>query len=267
MRHIRLVAAAASVFSWVVHPAFSGGAAAQQPAQPPQGAFQGYGSLAEWLGNGVEAPPKPASKPRRDHAPKAARQVIQPAAYAERKSAGKDLKGEDTARIVRRKPEAEAGLSKGARQNGEIEHPHPAAPKAVMQKIRSQRQQRATAQVAKGTSAETTGSTSSVPIQQSSDVIASFTNREWWQPQGRPAVVRLRDCVASYGARQAQPGPDEKWSALLIGAIETDCQPAFDALMQTLAQKAEADDVERVMRALTETIFLPALKTAPIAAR
>lgn len=106
-----------------------------------------------------------------------------------------------------------------------------------------------------------------MPIQQSSDVLASFTNREWWQPQGRPAVVRLRDCVASYGARQAEPGPDEKWSALLIGAIETDCQPAFDALMQTLAKKAEADDVERVMRALTETIFLPALKTARMAAQ
>jgi hypothetical protein len=37
--------------------------------------------------------------------------------------------------------------------------------------------------------------------------------------------------------------------------------------MQTLAKKAEADDVERVMRALTETIFLPALKTARMAAQ
>jgi hypothetical protein len=264
MRHIRLVATVASVLSSVVHPGFSGGAAAQQLTKSPEGTFQGYGSLVEWLGNGVEPPSKAASKA--PHAPKAARPVIEPAVYAEHKSAGKELKDGDTARIVRRKPEAEAGLSRRARQIERVEHPHAAAPKVVVQKI-GKRHQKATAQLTKGTSSETTGSTSSVPIQQSSDVLASFTNREWWQPQGRPAVVRLRDCVASYGARQAEPGPDEKWSALLIGAIETDCQPAFDALMQTLAKKAEADDVERVMRALTETIFLPALKTARMAAQ
>jgi hypothetical protein len=267
MRHIRLVATVAGVFSSVIHPCFSGGAAAQQLAKSPEGTFQGYGSLVEWLGNGVEPPSKAASKARREHAPKAARPVMEPAAYAEHKSAGKDLKDEDTARIVRRKPEAEAGLTRRARQIEQVEHPRPAAPKVVVQKIGRQRHQKATAQLTKGTSSETTGPTSSVPIQQSSDVLASFTNREWWQPQGRPAVVRLRDCVASYGARQAEPGPDEKWSALLIGAIETDCQPAFNALMQTLAKKAEADDVEGVMRALTETIFLPALKTARMAAQ
>jgi len=265
MRHIRLVATVASVLSSVVHPGFSGGAAAQQLTKSPEGTFQGYGSLVEWLGNGVEPPSKAASKA--PHAPRAARPVIEPAVYAEHRSAGKDLKDGDTARIVRRKPEAEAGLSRRARQIEQVEHPHAPAPKVVVQKIGRQRHQKATAQLTKGTSSETTGSTSSVPIQQSSDVLASFTNREWWQPQGRPAVVRLRDCVASYGARQAEPGPDEKWSALLIGAIETDCQPAFDALMQTLAKKAEADDVERVMRALTETIFLPALKTARMAAQ
>jgi hypothetical protein len=38
---------------------------------------------------------------------------------------------------------------------------------------------------------------------------------------------------------------DEKWSALLIGAIETDCHPAFDALMQTLAKKAEAEPFDQ----------------------
>lgn len=256
MRHITLVATVASVLSSVVHPGFSGGAAAQQLTKSPEGTFQGYGSLVEWLGNGVEPPSQAASKA-----------VIEPAVYAEHKSAGKDLKDGDTARIVRRKPEAEAGLSRRARQIEQVEHPRAPAPKVVVQKIGRQRHQKATAQLTKGTSSETTGSTSSVPIQQPSDVVASFTNREWWQPQGRPAVVRLRDCVASYGARQAEPGPDEKWSALLIGAIETDCQPAFDALMQTLAKKAEADDVERVMRALTETIFLPALKTARMAAQ
>jgi BA14K-like protein len=83
---------------------------------------------------------------------------------------------------------------------------------------------------------------------------------DWWQAEGRPAIFRLRDCVAAYADRDAQHVQDEKWSALLIAAIEGDCRSIFDGMIQLFAQHVDAKEIELQLRTITETTLLPALK-------
>jgi hypothetical protein len=95
----------------------------------------------------------------------------------------------------------------------------------------------------------------------SSPPVWSQDSSDWWQAEGWPAVFRLRDCVAEYADRDAaQRAQDEKWSALLIAAIDGDCRSAFDGMIQLFAQHIDAQDIELQLRTITDTTLLPALK-------
>ena len=83
---------------------------------------------------------------------------------------------------------------------------------------------------------------------------------DWWQAGGRPAVLRLRDCIAAYADHESQSAQDEKPGALLIAAIEVDCRSAFDGLIQLFAQHIDAKEIELQLRKITDTTLLPALK-------
>src|SRR5262245_19268054 len=75
----------------------------------------------------------------------------------------------------------------------------------------------------------------------------SQTATDWWEVEGRPAVFRLRDCIAAY-AERPQRAQDEQPGALLIAAIEEDCRSAFDGLIQFFAQHIDAEEIELQLR-------------------
>src|SRR5262245_55916034 len=88
----------------------------------------------------------------------------------------------------------------------------------------------------------------------------SQNTTKWWQAEGRPVVLRLRDCIAAYADHEAQRVQDEKPGALLITAIEEDCRPEFDGLIQLFAQHTDAEEIELQLRTITDTTLLPVLK-------
>jgi BA14K-like protein len=83
---------------------------------------------------------------------------------------------------------------------------------------------------------------------------------DWWQAGGRPAVLRLRDCIAAYADHETHRTQNEKPGALLIAAIEGDCRSAFDELIQLFSQHIDANEIELQLRTITDTTLLPALK-------
>jgi len=83
---------------------------------------------------------------------------------------------------------------------------------------------------------------------------------DWLQAEGRPAVLRLRDCIAAYADHEAQRTQDKKPGALLIAAIEGDCRSAFDGLIRLFSQHMDANEIELQLRTITDTTILPALK-------
>jgi BA14K-like protein len=81
-----------------------------------------------------------------------------------------------------------------------------------------------------------------------------------WETEGSLAVFRLRDCVTAFADRDSKLVQEEKWSALLIAAIDGDCRSAFDGMIQLFARHVDAKDVELRLRTITDTTLLPALK-------
>jgi hypothetical protein len=112
------------------------------------------------------------------------------------------------------------------------------------------------------TVAEPTRQAKSLPAKAPGDVLASFAREAWWQQTGRSVVFRLRDCLSAYGASRERPAEDETLAALMISAIESDCQEPFDDMLRTLAENADRKTIEPLIRELTRRTFLPALKNS-----
>jgi BA14K-like protein len=83
---------------------------------------------------------------------------------------------------------------------------------------------------------------------------------DWWEAEGSLAVFRLRDCVTAFADRDSELVQEEKWSAVLIAAIEGDCRSRFDAMIQLFARHVDAKEVELRLQRITDTTLLPALK-------
>jgi BA14K-like protein len=98
------------------------------------------------------------------------------------------------------------------------------------------------------------------PLLLSSVPASSQSTDDSWQAERRLAVSKLRDCVAAYAEQRSQQVQDENWSALLIAAIEGDCNSAFDGMIKLFSQRIDAKAIELQLQAITETTLLPAVK-------
>ncbi len=88
----------------------------------------------------------------------------------------------------------------------------------------------------------------------------SQNTEDWWEAEGSLAVFKLRDCVTAFAERDTKLVQEERWSALLIAAIDGDCRSAFDGMIQLFARHVDAKEVELRLQTITDTTLLPALK-------
>jgi len=236
MCHLRLSAAlvSASLGLCLVLPATL---PAQQVSPSPDGSFGG-GSLVEWLSQGVELPAQAETRTPRKRTVRAARTVIEPAAQGEQRPGGRQ----------KRSPPASPAKSE--------------PPRVQVQRTIRPAQRIAKRKGSDQTVAEPTKQAESTPTKAPGHVLASFAREAWWQQTGRSMVFRLRDCLSSYGASRERPAEDETLAAIMISAIETDCQKPFDDMLRTLAEKADRKTIEPLIQEMTRRTFLPALKNS-----
>ena len=94
----------------------------------------------------------------------------------------------------------------------------------------------------------------------SSPPVWSQNATDWWQAGGRPAVLRLRDCIAAYADHKVPERSRRKTWRVADRRDRGGLPLSIFGLIQLFAQHIDAKEIELQLRKITDTTLLPALK-------